>query len=142
MRQKIKLPIHITLFISLVFYTICWQAIRLFTGIAWNNELKIYEPPFVPLYIGISGAFWTFSGLFLLWSMWRGRPGTRRVFFIASALFTIWVWVDRLFGQPRVQANWPFDLVLTIALFIFTTIILLDPRNKFYFERETHERES
>ena len=62
--------------------------------------------------------------------------------FIASGLYAIWVWVDRLFLQTQLRANWPFDLALTIALFIFTTIILLDPRNKTYFERETYERES
>jgi hypothetical protein len=142
MRHKLKLPFHITLFVSVVFYFICWQAIRMFTSIAWIDTLETYEPHFVPFYIGISGAIWTLMGLFLIWSMWRGQRGTRLMFVAASSLYTIWVWLDRLFVQAQMRADWPFDLVLTIVLYIFATIIVLDPRNKIYFERETYERES
>jgi len=142
MRHKLKLPFFITLFVLLVFYFICWQAIRVFTSMAWKNALNAYEPRLVLLYTGISGAFWAFLGLFLLWSMWRGRRGTRLAFVIASSAYAIWVWVDRLFVQAQLRANWPFDLILTIVLFLFAIFIVLDPRNKIYFERETYERES
>jgi hypothetical protein len=142
MRHKLRLPIHITLFISLVFYFIGWQAIRLFTGIAWSNTLKTYESHFMPLYISATGAFWTLMGLFLLWCLWRGQRGTRLMFVVASSLYAIWVWADRLFFQTQMRANWPFDLILTIVLFIFTIIIVLHPRDKIYLERETYERES
>jgi hypothetical protein len=137
-----KLPIHVTLWLCLVFYLTCWQVIRFATGITWSDTLKIYEPHFVPLYITISGAFWTLTSLFLSWSMWHGQRWTRMAFMIASSLYAAWVWVDRLFVQTQIRANWPFDLLLTIVLFVFTIIVLLDPRNKTYFERETYERES
>ena len=71
MRRNISIPV--TLLLCLVFYITCWQAIRFSTGIAWSDTLKAYEPHFMPLYIDITGAFWTLTGLFLLWSMWRGQ---------------------------------------------------------------------
>ena len=140
MRHKIPAPV--ILLLGLVFYITCWQVIRFSTGIAWNDTLMTYEPHFMPFYIDITGAFWTLTGLFLLWNVWRGQRRTRMAFVIASSLYAIWVWVDRIYVQIQMRANWPFDVVLTIVLFVFTIIVVLDPRNKNYFERETYERES
>jgi len=137
-----KIPFRILLLLSLVLYLTCWQAIRFATGIAWNSTLIKYEAYFIPFYIDISGAFWTLTGLFLLWSMWRGQRWTRIAFVIASSLYAAWVWADRLFVQTQMRANWPFDLLLTIVVYVFTNLVVLDPRNKIYFERETYERES
>ena len=137
-----KLPIRILLLLGLVFGTTCWQAIRFITSIAWRVTLETYEPYPGPIYIGITGTFWALTGLFLLWSIWRGRRWTRMAFVLASSLYAAWVWADRLFVQNQMRANWPFDLVLTIVLLVFTIIVVLDPRNKIYFERETYERES
>jgi len=74
--------------------------------------------------------------------MARGKRWTRMTFLLASSLYAAWVWADRLFVQNRMRANWPFDLVLTIVWLVFTIMVVLDPRNKIYFERETYERES
>jgi hypothetical protein len=137
-----KLPIRILLLLGLVFGTTCWQVIRFITSIAWRVTLETYEPYPGPIYIGITGTFWALTGLFLLWSTWRGRRWTRMSFVLASSLYAAWVWADRLFVQNQIRANWPFDLVLTIVLLVFTIIVVLDPRNKIYFERETYERES
>ena len=137
-----KLPIPVTLLLCLVFYITSWQVIRFSTSIAWRETLKTYEPYPGPIYIGITGTFWALTGLFLLWSMWRGKRWTRTAFILASSLYAAWVWADRLFVQAQMRANWPFDLLLTIVMFVFTMIVLLDPRNKIYFERETYERES
>ncbi|HUH98882.1 MAG TPA: hypothetical protein VLZ89_16090 [Anaerolineales bacterium] len=137
-----KLPIHITLLLVVVFYSTCWQAIRFAAGLAWSDTLRAYEGPLLPLYIEITGAVWTLTGLFLLWCMWRGKHWTRRAFTIASSLYAAWVWADRLFVQTQLRANWPFDLLATILLLIFTDMVVLDPHNRTYFERETYERES
>jgi hypothetical protein len=137
-----KLPIPVTLLLCLVLYITGWQVIRFSTSIAWRETLKTYELYPGPIYIGISGAFWALTGLFLLWSMWRGKRWIRTAFILASSLYAAWVWADRLFVQAQMRANWPFDLLLTIVMFVFTMIVLLDPRNKIYFERETYERES
>ena len=137
-----KLPIHIILLLGLVFCLTSWQAIRFLTSIIWSVTLESYEPYPGPIYIGITGTFWTLTGLFLLWSMWRGKRWTRMAFLLASSLYAAWAWADRLFVQNQMRANWPFDLALTFVLLVFTIIVVLDPRNKIYFERETYERES
>jgi hypothetical protein len=137
-----KLPIRIILLLGLVFCITGWQAIRFLTSLTWSVTLETYEPYPGPIYIGITGTFWTFTGLFLLWSMARGKRWTRMAFVLASSLYAAWVWADRLFVQNRMRANWPFDLVLTIVWLVFTIMVVLDPRNKIYFERETYERES
>ncbi|MCL4531385.1 MAG: hypothetical protein M1282_18530, partial [Chloroflexi bacterium] len=66
----------------------------------------------------------------------------RAAILIASSLYAVWVWADRLFVQTRMQANWPFDLAATIILLAYTAIVVLNPRNRIYFEREAYERES
>ena len=137
-----KLPIHIILLLGLVFCVTSWQAIRFVTSLTWGVTLETYEPYPGPIYIGITGTFWTLTGLFLLWSVWRGKRWTRIAFLLASSLYAAWVWADRLFLQNPMRANWPFDLVLSIAWLVFTIIVVIDPRNKIYFERETYERES
>jgi hypothetical protein len=137
-----RLPIRIILLLGLVFCVTGWQAIRFLTSLTWSVTLETYEPYPGPIYIGITGTFWTLTGLFLLWSMRRGKRWTRTAFILASSLYAAWVWADRLFVQNQMRANWPFDLSLTIAWLVFTIIVVIDPRNKIYFERETYERES
>jgi hypothetical protein len=137
-----KLPIRVILLLALVFCVTSWQAIRFATSIAWSVTLVTYEPYPGPIYIGITGTFWTLTGLFLLWSMRRGKRRTRTAFLLASSLYAAWMWADRFFVQNQMRANWPFDLALTIAWLVFTIIVVIDPRNKIYFERETYERES
>ena len=141
-QEKHKLPARMWLFLILLVAVTGWEAVRCATSIAWHVTLEMYEPYPGPIYIGISGAFWTLTGLFLLWSMWRGKPWTRKAFLIAAGLFTAWVWADRLLLQPQLRANWPFDLVITILSVLFVTFLVLDPRNRIYFERENYERES
>ena len=137
-----KLPIRIILLLALVLCVTSWQAIRFVTSIAWSVTLKTYEPYPGPIYIGITGTFWTLTGLFLLWSMWRGKRWTRMAFLLASSLYAAWVWADRLLVQNQMRANWPFDLALSVTWLVFTITVVLDPRTKIYFERETYERES
>ncbi len=140
--KRYKLPVRIWLFLILLVCITGWEAVRFATSIAWHVTLETYEPYPGPIYIGISGAFWTLTGLFLLWSLWRGKRWTRMAFLIATGAYTAWVWADRLLLQPQLRANWPFDLVITIVFLLLITYLVLDPRNKIYFERETYERES
>ena len=141
-QEKHKLPVRMWLFLGLMVVATGWQVVRFATSIAWHVTLETYEPYPGPIYIGISGAFWTLTGLYLLWSLWRGKRWTRMTFLIAAGLYTAWVWADRLLLQPQLRANWPFDLVITIVFLILNTFLVLDPRNKIHLERETYERES
>jgi hypothetical protein len=136
------MPTRIALLLLLVTLVTLWNAFRLATSIAWRDTLETYAPFPGPFYIGSMGALWTLIGLFLLWSFWRRLRWTRGAILIASIVYAIWVWIDRLFIQAKVQANSPFDLLVTILLLTLTAIVVLDPPNRIYFEREVYERES
>ena len=69
-----------------------------------------------------------------------GRSYTRTALLVISGLYTAWSWVDRLFVQSGLRANWPFDLLITVVLLIYAGVVLLDPKNLKYFKRESHER--
>ncbi len=137
-----KLPFSLTLLFLLILLLTVGQGIRFITSIAWRDTLELYAPNPGPLYIGATGVVWTLVGLFLMWSIWVGVRWNRIAILIASGLYAAWVWADRLFIQTQMRANWPFDLAVTIILLAFTVAVVLDPRNKIYFEREAYERES
>ena len=133
-------PLRITLLLWLVLITTALNLTRLLTAMAWKNTLEAYLSPQAVLYVGVTGAVWTFVGLFVLWSYWRGGRYTRPIFVAAASVYALWSWVDRLIVQRAGQSNWLFDLAVTFLLLGFTGFVVLDPRNLPYFTRETHER--
>lgn len=137
-----KRPLNVTLFIGLVLSLTVWQIARIAASILWRDTLEKYASYPGPLYIGISGAVWALTGIFLLWSILRGERWTRPALLIASGLYAAWVWADRLFVQAQMRANWPFALMVTIFLLVYAAAVVLHPRNQIYFEREAYERES
>ncbi len=142
MTTQSRLPLRITLLLWLVLIITAWNIVRLVSGIAWRETLEIYAPHPGVLYVALTGAIWTLVGLFTLWSFWRGERWTRSLIVTAAALYSAWIWVDRLFFQAKTQANWPFTLLLTVLLLVYTAAVVLDPRNRIYFRKETYERES
>jgi hypothetical protein len=133
MRTHSKLPIRITLLLWLVLIITAWNTVRFATSIGWHDTLETYAPWPGPLYIGITGAVWAVAGLFLFMSFVRRARWTRIAFLIAGSIYSIWVWVDKLFVQAQLRANWPFDLLATLVLVGFTTAVVLDPHNQIYF---------
>jgi hypothetical protein len=123
----------ITLLLWLVLIITAWNFVRLVTSITWRDTLETYAPRPGPLYIGITGAVWTILGLFLLWSFIQGARWTRLVLLISGFVYSVWVWVDKLFVQTQLRPNWPFNLVTTIILFGFVIVVVLDPHNQIYF---------
>jgi hypothetical protein len=133
MQTHPKLPLRITLLLWLVLIITAWNAVRFATGIGWRVTLETYAPWPGPFYIGVTGAIWTLAGLVLFWSFFVGVSWNRLALLIGAYVYAIWFWVDRLFVQPQVRANWPFDLVTTIILLGFTTAVVLDHHNQIYF---------
>jgi hypothetical protein len=128
-----KLPLRITLLLWLVLIIMAWNIVRLVTSIAWRDTLETYVPWPGPFYIGITGAIWALTGLVLLWGFIRGAVWSRIAILGTSFIYVVWFWMDRLFIQPQVRTNWPFDLLITIILLGFTTAVVLDRRNHIYF---------
>jgi hypothetical protein len=133
MRKNSKLPLRITLLLWLVLIITTWNIVRLVTSITWHDTLETYAPRPGPFYIGLTGAIWTFLGAFLLWSFIRGAHWTRILLLIIGSLYSAWVWLDKLFVQTQLRANWPFNLLTTILLLGYTVVVALDPHNQIYF---------
>jgi hypothetical protein len=108
---------------------------RLATSLGWRVTLETYAPRPGPFYIGLTGAIWTFIGLFLLWSFIRRASWSRISFLIAGFIYGSWIWLDKLFIQPQLRLNWPFDLLVTLILLGFTIAVVLDPQNKIFFQK-------
>jgi hypothetical protein len=140
MLSPFRRPLRITLLLGLVLITTVLNLARLLTAFAWRNTLEAYLSPLAVLYIGLTGAFWTLLGIFVLWSYRHGGPYTRLIFLASAGLYAAWYWVDRLFVQAAPLPNGLFALLVTILLLGFTGFVVLDPRNLPYFRRETHER--
>ena len=140
MARKSRLPLRITLLLWLVLIITVLNGVRLITAIAWRGVLASYMPVPGALYVGVTGALWTVTGFFVLWSFWRGAFRTRRVILIAAGCYTAWAWGDRLLVQAEPRANWLFSLLATILLLVYTAAVVLDDRNETYFRKETYER--
>ncbi len=133
MHKQSKFPLRITILLWLVLIITAWNSIRMVTSIAWRNTLETYAPKPGPFYIGVTGAFWALIGLFLLWSFIRGYRWTRIILLTAGCCYSIYIWVDKLFIQTQLRANWPFNLLTTFLLLGYMVVIVLDPHNQIYF---------
>jgi hypothetical protein len=138
--QRIRLPFRITLLLLLVLITTVVSALRLFTAVVWSGTLQTYESGLLVAYVAITGAFWTLVGGLVLWSFWRGKRFSWLAMLAAVGGYAIWTWIDRLLIQPGAHPNWRFDALLTAVLLVYTGAVLLDPHNRIFFDRESHER--
>ncbi len=136
---RLKLPFGITLLLILVLITTVLSAIRFVTAIAWGSALDNYVPAWLDAYVAITGAIWTLVGGSVLWSIWRGAGYSRLAVLVAAPVYAVWAWIDRLLIQPGPHPNWRFDLLVTAVLLIYTGAVALDPHNRIFFDRESHD---
>ena len=140
MKPGFKFSFQVTLVLWLVLILTAWNIVRFATGLAWRDTLMTYAPHPGPIYIARTGALWALTGFFLLWCWWNRRSYTRAALLITAGLYTAWSWADRLFVQAEMRANWPFDLLVTVVLLVFVSVVVLNPKNLNYFQRESYER--
>jgi len=133
-------PFRITLLLVLVLITTALNFLRLITVIARWSALGGYLSQQELAYIAVTGAIWTFLGLYLLWIYRRGARHSRLLFLAAAILYAAWYWIDRLVAQATPAANGGFAAAMTALLLGFIAFVVLDPHNQPYFGRETHER--
>ena len=128
-----KIPFRVTLLLWLVLFLTAWNAVRLWTAIAWRSVLTEYSAQPAPTVTAVSGAFWMVTGLILVWSIWQKKAWTVKLLLGASAGYTVWYWSERLIWQSP-HPNWPFAVIVNLVLIIF---ILFTTRS---LTREAHER--
>ncbi|HEY5984672.1 MAG TPA: hypothetical protein VIU38_14495 [Anaerolineales bacterium] len=125
----------------LVLITTAWNVQRVCSSIAYRAELVKYAPVPGPIYIGVSGAAAAILGGVIMWAAWTRRSSAPKLLLAGALGYTAWVWLDRLAFQQPLSSSWPFSLSVTALLLAYVTALALDPRNRYYFGKEAHERE-
>jgi hypothetical protein len=93
-----------------------------------------------PLYLSITGSGWIVVGAVLLWSLLGGRSWVRLAIPISVFLWVLEYWVERVFFETS-RANFFFALMLSILLFVVTSVSAFNPKTKRFFIRsEEHEQ--
>ncbi len=91
----------------------------------WNtlNQVEIAVPP---LYLAISGAVFGIAMLSAAIWLWSGLAHYRLFVSTVVVAFSLWYWIDRitLTQNSAAQTNWPFALLVTAFLWIFTFSVL------------------
>ncbi|MGE5250964.1 MAG: hypothetical protein ACM3QS_12235 [Bacteroidota bacterium] len=134
--MKARTPFRVTVFLWMVLILTAWNALRLWTAVSWRAPLAEFAPVPGPLYIGVSAAVWVTLGIFNVWSLWKGKPWTRRLILASGAAYTAWYWLDRLLLQKEHPA-WAFTLLLNLLLLLH---VLYTARSS-YFQREAYEQQ-
>ncbi len=132
-------PSSVTLLLGAVLSLTAWNAVRAVSAVAnWDILLNFASRP-GPLYITISGSFWTLGGLAVLWAFLRQTRRARNGFLLYVFSFALWFWLDRLFLQAA-RPNWPFALAMTILLLCIAVAFTFHPHtNRYFTRRESHE---
>jgi hypothetical protein len=130
-----KLPFRVTLLYWLVLTLSAWNALRLWTALAWRDVLDEFSARPTVMIIAISGAIWLVAGIILIWSIWQKKPWAAKMLLGVAAGYTVWFWSERLIWQIP-HPNWLFAVIVNLALLVyilFTTKLLT---------REAHERKN
>jgi hypothetical protein len=95
-------------------------------------------PPGLYGYLLLAGLIWGLSGLPILWELVRGASWTPKLLWIASVIYPISYWFERLFlwRDPYANRNWPFMLLLTMLWFTLMIWALQLKGVKHYFESD------
>ena len=128
-----KPPFRVTLLLCLVLILTAWNAVRLWTAIAWQNVLNEFSTQPVSSITAVSGAIWMVIGIILLWSIWQKKAWAANLLFGATAGYTVWYWSERLIWQNP-HPNWPFAVIVNLILIVFILFTRKTPT------KEAHER--
>lgn len=133
MEIKISRPFSVTLLIIGVLIIATVNSIRfILTIIQWEFLKDIL--PITPLYLALSGLFWSLVLLPQAWGLWRGYPWAPRSTLISSIAYTLYYWLDRLFLTTNFGGqNWPFVIVFNIILLISIYWILYRRKARAFF---------
>ena len=90
---------------------------------------------FSPTWLGAVRLFWGLTGMVIVWGLWVGRPWAPCVTRLATLLFAIYFWSDRLFliNPAGRGANYPFLIVITVMMLGAVFLVLAGPDSKKYF---------
>jgi hypothetical protein len=134
MDKKSDHPITVTILAVFVLFITAWNGIRVYSAIASWQVLKEFGAN--PLYILITGLFWTITSLWLFRALWEGHHYAVRAGLASAGFYTIWYWCDRLIFQPVPAPNALFSAIMSAVFLAFFIITLSLPASKSFFNKE------
>ncbi|MFZ6026415.1 MAG: hypothetical protein ACOYYS_01755 [Chloroflexota bacterium] len=74
-----------------------------------------------PLYLALSGLFWSVAGLLVGWGLWRCKAWASLSARFFNLAYVLYLWIDRIFLQHSfLQGGWLIPLVLSLFWLAFT----------------------
>lgn len=129
-----KYRILVTLTILMVLIFTCWNALRAWTFLAWQDVLTEFSASLQPNVGAVLALFWTLTGSILLAGIWQRKPWSLKMLPWVAAGYTVWIWSERLFLFQQTGLNTVFTIVLNLIWLIFTYFVTKT------LSREAYER--
>ncbi len=132
-----KAPFSVTILSTMALILVVFNAIRFVTALLkWDLLLSLMSDP-GPLYIVITGAFWTLGWLGVYLGIFFAKRWSGTAFLALSFLYASYYWLDRLVFQPHTErSNAPFAFLASLLFFVSIIIILALPKSREYFYDE------
>ena len=133
-------PLTVTLLLLVVLIIAVMNIIRIEASLRYWKTLSDIGVSPGPLYILLTGLFWSIAFLGLFVGLWLGHPRSRIAGLILVPLYLIYSWVDRMAFQNTVpRENTSFAVAVTFLVVFYTLFTLLLPANQHYFSRENEQ---
>jgi hypothetical protein len=119
--QDQKRPFLVTLLAVLVLSITIVNLLRLVNTIALWRFLSDF-PGISPFYLAATGLVWALIGVALVWVLWTGNPRAPKAARILTIFYLSYKWLEWIVSTTsgnKLQ-NWPFLVVLTIVVILFT----------------------
>jgi hypothetical protein len=133
-------PFLVTLVAILVLTITGLHLVRLIQTLSWWDFLSNL-PSISPVYLALTGLFWTLAGLPIFLGLWLGWPGVPKAARLLAVAYALYVWLDRLLVAEveNVMVNLPFAAGLTALLLFIVFWTFSRPTVKDFFG-ETNEQ--
>ena len=139
--QTQRRTLSVTLLSALVLILAVIHLIRMIIALEdWGFLLSILS--FSPIYLVITGFFWSLTGFIIFYFLWRGKKFAAYLTFGYLLSFTIYFWFDRLImpGFRERNVDWPFSMILNGILLLWSVWVVTRPNAKSYFEGTNEQR--
>jgi hypothetical protein len=133
-------PITVTILAILVLIIAMANLVRFWAALQnWGTLTRLEVQP-GPWYFALTGLVWGLLGCWLVWVVWRGKPGCKKAIIAISASYLLYFWLDRLVFQNHVrQLNAPFITGVVILVVFYMVLTLLLPSNQEFFSRKNEQ---
>jgi hypothetical protein len=109
--------------------------VRAVTTFIQNTYLSSLPLSATPTYLGLTGLMWGTACLVSAVGLWFGRVWAPKAVQGIAIIFTVYYWFEQIaiMENPLKASNWPFLILLNLALLVTTFIITYRPQAKSFF---------